>query len=130
MRRSVIILGALSTSVSSLLQPPKPPTNNDLMSVSRRGAVGGLLSGCFLLAPSPAKAVLDARGNQLGGLADRTGDLDQTPFSVVVDGVGPFPPPGFMSLFACSPTPLTPERLWSLRVQILGGNITPLFKTL
>jgi len=48
--------------------------------------VGGFL-GCLVLAPSPSNAVLDARGNQLSGLSDRTGNLDETPFSSVVDGV-------------------------------------------
>jgi hypothetical protein len=58
-------------------------------SFSRRAALGTLFAGSALVAPTAASAVLDARGNQLGGLNDRTGPLDvmPTPFSSVVDGV-------------------------------------------
>lgn len=58
-------------------------------SFSRRAALGTLFTGAAMVAPTAASAVLDARGNQLGGLNDRTGPLDvmPTPFSSVVDGV-------------------------------------------
>jgi len=86
-----VALALFLVSSGEAMKTPHAPSNAGAVdsSFSRRAALGTLFTGAAMVAPTAASAVLDARGNQLGGLNDRTGPLDvmPTPFSSVVDGV-------------------------------------------
>jgi|AntAceMinimDraft_5_1070358.scaffolds.fasta_scaffold139610_1 hypothetical protein len=93
MQRSCVLALFLVASCGEALKLPPSAAPGAATRVaeacSRRAALGGWFAASALVGPAAASAVLDARGNQLSGLSDRTGPLDvmPTPFSAVVDGV-------------------------------------------